>query len=258
MDSGAETEGRIPSRQGDVDFQHATNNKDKLKSGSTPSPFTNWYYPTPSPADSGVMSPLTPLSNYTNVGGPNCTPEQNIASSPEHSINSFAGYPISNGYGSSSISVSSPYNNFNQFVNPSLTESSVSANPSQPCSTIQSCSAMETVDQNFSTSNNSSISTAITCYMTNQDSDETVQNVENNFSSSCYQNCQPLPPFHVARNDFNMAQQNWNDYSRNNFSSIIQFDKNSTNQPFQHQNDEQNENMVRIHDSTLLETFSKK
>ena len=30
MDSGAETEGRIPSRQGDVDFQHTTNNKDKF------------------------------------------------------------------------------------------------------------------------------------------------------------------------------------------------------------------------------------
>ena len=41
------------------------------------------YYPTPSPADSGVsgvMSPMTPLSNYTQGS----TPEQAFMTSPEH------------------------------------------------------------------------------------------------------------------------------------------------------------------------------
>lgn len=36
---------------------------------------TLYHQPTPSPADSGVMSPMTPLSGYTTCG-PNCTPEQ--------------------------------------------------------------------------------------------------------------------------------------------------------------------------------------
>lgn len=35
---------------------------------------------TPSPADSGVMSPMTPLSNYTQGS----TPEQAFITSPEH------------------------------------------------------------------------------------------------------------------------------------------------------------------------------
>ena len=42
------------------------------------------YYPTPSPADSGVsgvMSPVTPMSNYTGQGS---TPEQAFMTSPEH------------------------------------------------------------------------------------------------------------------------------------------------------------------------------
>lgn len=42
------------------------------------------YYPTPSPADSGVsgvMSPMTPMSNYTGQGS---TPEQAFMTSPEH------------------------------------------------------------------------------------------------------------------------------------------------------------------------------
>ena len=38
------------------------------------------YYPTPSPADSGVMSPMTPMSSYTQGS----TPEQPFITSPEH------------------------------------------------------------------------------------------------------------------------------------------------------------------------------
>lgn len=38
------------------------------------------FYSTPSPADSGVMSPMTPLSNYTQGS----TPEQAFITSPEH------------------------------------------------------------------------------------------------------------------------------------------------------------------------------
>ena len=253
MDSGTETDGRIPSHQGDVEPQFPTNNKEKFRTGSTPSPFTNWYHPTPSPADSGVMSPLTPLSNYTNVDGPNCTPEQNVISSPEHSITSFAGYSISNGYGSTASSVPSPYNNYNQFVNPSLTESSFGSMPQIPCSTIQDCSTLATANENHSTSNNAALGTS---YMTNHDSDERVQNIENNFHSSGYDNCQPLPPF-CAPNGFSMAHQNWNDFSRNNFPSMIGFHKKSTTQPFLLQNDEkQNKNMVRIHDSANFEYIS--
>jgi hypothetical protein len=66
------------------------------------------YQPSPSPSDSGVMSPLTPMSNYTSssglsgMGGPGSTPEQNLMS-PEH----FAGAP---GSVLSTSSASSPYN----------------------------------------------------------------------------------------------------------------------------------------------------
>ena len=45
--------------------------------------FSSSYQPTPSPADSGVMSPMTPLSSYTNGS----TPEQSgngLMTSPEH------------------------------------------------------------------------------------------------------------------------------------------------------------------------------
>ena len=39
------------------------------------------YNPVPSPADSGVMSPMTPMSNYTQGS----TPEQHyVGASPEH------------------------------------------------------------------------------------------------------------------------------------------------------------------------------
>ena len=40
-----------------------------------------YYHPVPSPADSGVMSPMTPMSNYTQGS----TPEQHYhVASPEH------------------------------------------------------------------------------------------------------------------------------------------------------------------------------
>ena len=249
MDSGTENEGLIPSSKNDAESQFVSNNTERHKSVPTPSPFTNWYHPTPSPADSGVMSPLTPLSNYTNVGGPNCTPEQNVVSSPEHSIASFAGYPISNGYGSTSSSVPSPYNNFGQFVNPSLTDPTISNNPQLSCSTIQSCSNTEEI---HSTSNVAA-ATEITSYVTNHDSNERVQNMENNFPcSTSYNNCQPLPPF-CATNAFGLAQQNWNDYSRN-YSSMIELHKNSS-QPFLQNDELQNENLVRIRDSADYQFF---
>ena len=43
-------------------------------------PPPGYYVPTPSPADSGVMSPMTPLSTYTQGS----TPEQGFMTSPEH------------------------------------------------------------------------------------------------------------------------------------------------------------------------------
>ena len=39
-----------------------------------------YYHPVPSPADSGVMSPMTPMSSYTQGS----TPEQHYVASPEH------------------------------------------------------------------------------------------------------------------------------------------------------------------------------
>lgn len=43
------------------------------------------FYPSPASNDSGVMSPMTPLSNYTQGS----TPEQNFMTSPEH-LQSFS------------------------------------------------------------------------------------------------------------------------------------------------------------------------
>ena len=165
-------------------------------SAANPSSCTNYYHPIPSPADSGVMSPLTPLSNYTtSMSGPNCTPEQNVISSPEHSVASFTGYSISNGCGSAPSSVCSPYNNFNHFNNQaSSTEFTNFNNSSFSCCAIpDSFSRDET--------------TSATAYMTNQDSEEKLQNIEN-FS---YNNYQVLPPPFCNPS----MEHNWIDYSQN-------------------------------------------
>lgn len=186
---------------------------------------TNFYHPTPSPADSGVMSPLTPLSNYTtSMSGPNCTPEQNVISSPEHSVTSFAGYSISNGCGSAPSSACSPYNNFNHVNNQSSsTEFTNFNNTSFSCCTISNCSSRDET-------------TSATAYMTNQDSEEKLQNIEN----LSYNNYQVLPPPFCNPT----MEHNWIDYSQN-LSMQYHHSKNTSTllQP----------NMtVRIHDSEDL------
>ena len=166
-----------------------------VSSNANPSSCTSFYHPTPSPADSGVMSPLTPLSNYTtSMSGPNCTPEQNVISSPEHSVASFAGYSISNGCGSAPSSVSSPYNNFNHF-NTHTTSGEITNFTSFPCCSIPNSSSRDET------------TTSATAYMTNQDSEETLQNIEN-FS---YNNYQVLPPPFCNPT----MEHNWIDYSQN-------------------------------------------
>lgn len=95
------------------------------------------------------MSPLTPLSSYTNsTSGPNCTPEQTVISSPEHSIASFQGCCISNGGGSTASSVCSPYGN-NDLNNqspesPSTAMTTISFSTSIPTSCTSSDMAYST------------------------------------------------------------------------------------------------------------------
>jgi hypothetical protein len=187
---------RLQPNQNDLD-QHQFPNKEatSLKvASSNPSSCTNYYHPTPSPADSGVMSPLTPLSSYTtSMSGPNCTPEQNVISSPEHSVASFAGYSISNGCGSAPSSVCSPYNNFNHFNSQtSSAEFTNFNNTSFSCCSIPNSSSR---DEN----------TSATAYMTNRDSEENIEN----FS---YNNYQVLPPPSFCNPTM---EHNWMDYSQN-------------------------------------------
>ena len=168
--------------------------KPSLSTASTTS-FTSFYHPTPSPADSGVMSPLTPLSNYTaSISGPNCTPEQNVISSPEHSVTPFPGYSLSNGCESSTSSVCSPYSTFHQYTNPS-------PDPTNPAITTFHCS----IPTNSLTDETCSTSSAT--LMTNQFSEENVNNLENISYS-----CQAQPSFYL--NNFR-DEQNWIDYSQN-------------------------------------------
>ena len=63
--------------------------------------------PTPSPADSGVMSPMTPLSSYTHGS----TPEQAFRNSPEHLAYNFAdeGIGLSSNYYDNNVSSQSTF-----------------------------------------------------------------------------------------------------------------------------------------------------
>lgn len=79
------------------------------------------YYPTPSPADSGVMSPMTPLSNYTQGS----TPEQAFMTSPEHLNYATAGgydheFSCNNASASSTVpsAADSPYSSDEGVVMP--------------------------------------------------------------------------------------------------------------------------------------------
>ena len=109
MASSFENSSLVRPYQTDMDQSQLAANETRslqpMVPGNTPT-YSQFYHPTPSPADSGVMSPLTPLSNYTNsMSGPNCTPEQNVISSPEHSVASFPGCSISTHCGSAASSV---------------------------------------------------------------------------------------------------------------------------------------------------------
>ena len=128
--------------------------------------YSNFYNPTPSPADSGVMSPLTPLSNYTSsISGPNCTPEQNFISSPEHSINYYSGCPTVEVCGRNQVpscSVYSDNTNCNLHYTHSHPESEYAA---IPCSIPNHSLA--------------TLTTSATAFMTHPNSEENLETVEN-------------------------------------------------------------------------------
>ena len=160
-------------------------------STSNASTYSNFYNPTPSPADSGVMSPLTPLSNYTSsISGPNCTPEQNFISSPEHSVNCYSGYPTVEGCGRNQASSSSVYSyntNCNLHYTQSHPESEYAA---IPCSIPNHSLA--------------TLTTSATAFMTHPNSEENLETIENKYD---YQEYYP---------DNVNVHQNWaNRYSEN-------------------------------------------
>ena len=150
--------------------QLTCNEKPNQISSSAPtsnvSTYSSFYNPTPSPADSGVMSPLTPLSNYTSsISGPNCTPEQNFISSPEHSINCYSGCPTVEGCGRNQAPSSSVYSystNCNLHYTESNRESEYAA---MPCSIPNHSLA--------------TLTTSATQFMTHPNSEENLETVDN-------------------------------------------------------------------------------
>ena len=100
------------------------------------------YYPTPSPADSGVsgvMSPMTPMSNYTGQGS---TPEQAFMTSPEH---------LNYAFESSEMPVKfeeSPYNSSEVMPGPS--ESPYLQGGKSPYSSDEGCVVMSKCSQFYS------------------------------------------------------------------------------------------------------------
>ena len=179
--------------------QLTCNEKPNQISSSAPtsnvSTYSSFYNPTPSPADSGVMSPLTPLSNYTSsISGPNCTPEQNFISSPEHSINCYSGCPTVEGCGRNQAPSSSVYSystNCNLHYTESRPESEYAAIP-------------------FSIPNHSlaTLTTSATAFMTHPNSEENLETVDNYKFN--YQEAAEYYPDNVN------VHQNWaNGYSEN-------------------------------------------
>ena len=79
--SGSSSEKQLPSMQV---FEGGTGNNSSTSNYFNNGTGHNFCHPTPSPSDSGVMSPMTPMSNYTTGS----TPDQNLLGSPEHSNNS--------------------------------------------------------------------------------------------------------------------------------------------------------------------------
>ena len=162
---------------------------------SNASTYSNFYNPTPSPADSGVMSPLTPLSNYTSsISGPNCTPEQNFISSPEHSINFYSGCPTVEGCGRNQAPSSSVYSystNCNLHYTESNRESEYAA---MPCSIPNHSLA--------------TLTTSATQFMTHPNSEENLETVDNYKFN--YQEAAQYYPDNLN------VHQNWaNGYSEN-------------------------------------------
>ena len=170
---------------------------------SNASTLSNFYNPTPSPADSGVMSPLTPLSNYTSsVSGPNCTPEQNFISSPEHSINCYSGCPTVEGCGRNQAPSSSVYS-YNTNCNIHYTQiHPESEYAATPCSIANHSLA--------------TLNTSATAFMTHRNSEENLETVEN--YEFIYHEAPQYYPDNVN------VHQNWaNRYSEN---SSMQYHQN--------------------------------
>ena len=185
---------------------------------SNASTYSNFYNPTPSPADSGVMSPLTPLSNYTSsVSGPNCTPEQNFISSPEHSINCYSGCPTVEGCGRNQAPSSSVYSystNCNLHYTESNRESEYAA---MPCSIPNHSLA--------------TLTTSATQFMTHPNSEENLETVEN--YKFDYQEAAQYYPDNVN------VHQNWANRYSENFSMQYHRNDNLELHP--------KEEMVRVH-----------
>ena len=179
--------------------QSTCNEKPNQISSSAPtsnvSTYSNFYNPTPSPADSGVMSPLTPLSNYTSsISGPNCTPEQNFISSPEHCINFYSGCPTVECCGRNQAPSSSVYS-YNTNCNLHYTQRHPESDYAAiPCSIPNHSLA--------------TLTTSATAFMTHPNSEENLDTVEDYKFN--YQEAAQYYPDNVN------VHQNWaNRYSEN-------------------------------------------